>query len=185
VAADTRSSTAGGSGGAHQQKHFQVHQQPEVYRTMGSIVKELAAQRQAGDRQPHSTDDNRTQPVQRDCVGPGQMREPAFIDWRMVSQCEDELAAINLCIDLSKQKDESLAKDLGIDKGHFSRIRKGMANFPDRKRLALQRLCGNWVPLQYEILNGPPLRRLLDELDGGGSPFHPAASRGLPRELRA
>lgn len=105
---------------------------------------------QPGDRQRTSTTDNQSQ-RQRDCAGPGELREPVFIDEAIVQMCRDELDAVNLCIDLSRMSDETLCERLGIDKGHWSRMRKGRAHFPTAKRIALMQLAGNWAPLQYEL----------------------------------
>jgi hypothetical protein len=118
----------------------------------------------AGDRQPPSTERNETQRGQRDIGGVAQVREPVFIDLALVRMCKDELDAVNLCIDLSHQKDEILCAALGIDKGHWSRIRKGMAHFPTKQRLNLMRLAGNWVPLQYELDRSRILDRLKEHL---------------------
>jgi hypothetical protein len=98
-----------------------------------------------------------------------------FIDWRVIRMCQDEMDAVNLCIDLSRLKDEYIAAHLEIDKGHFSRIRKGMAHFPTAKRLALMYLCGNWAPIQYELEKTKLMERLANELSQND---HPAASRG-------
>jgi hypothetical protein len=152
---------------------------------MESIVKDAAPPRQMGDRQPRSTDVNEQQPVQRDIGGVYELPAPVFIDWRLIDMCTDELDAVNLCIDCSRQKDEWLAKKLDIDKGHWCRMRKRSAHFPTAKRLALMQLCGNWAPLQFEMLRGPSIQRLMDEFAPAQQPTHPAASRGLPREMRA
>jgi hypothetical protein len=73
--------------------------------------------------------------------------QPAFIQ-----ACRSELEALNLCINLSGLSDETIRDALGIDKGHFSRIRKGRGNFPPNKRVALMELCGNRAPVQYEAM---------------------------------
>jgi hypothetical protein len=102
------------------------------------------------DRQPESTEVQHPQP-ERDIAGVGPMADPVFIEDRIVAMCRDELDAINLCIDLSRMSDETLCSQLGIDKGHWSRMRKGRAHFPTAKRIALMRLAGNWAPIQYEL----------------------------------
>ena len=88
------------------------------------------------------------------------VREPVFIDLALIRMCRDELDAVNLCIDLSRLADEVLCERLGIDKGHFSRIRKGRAHFPTKKRIELMWLCGNWAPIQYEMWKTDILARL-------------------------
>src|SRR5205814_2173280 len=107
-----------------------------------------------------STIRNESQRGQRDCGGVGEMKEPVFIDLALVRMCRDELDAVNLCIDLSRMSDEALCAKLGIDKGHFSRIRKGRAHFPTSKRIELMWLAGNWPPLQYELFKTDLLSRL-------------------------
>lgn len=128
-------------------------------------IREQGPPFKVGDRQPPSTELNESQRGQRDIGGVAQVREPVFIDLALVRMCKDELDAINLCIDLSHQKDEFLCRQLGIDKGHWSRIRKGMAHFPTKRRLELMRLAGNWVPLQYELDRSRILDRLKAELN--------------------
>ncbi len=146
---------------------------------MGYSIRQIRPSRQTEDRQPPSTDDDKRQVVQRDFAGVVEIREPVWIDWRMVETCKDELDAVNLCINLSGHKDEWLCSQISIDKGHWSRMRKGVAHFPTAKRLDLQRLCGNWAPLQFEMLHGPSIRRVMEEIAPPSvAPRHPAASRG-------
>lgn len=148
----------------------------------GQSVSRLRTPSNDGDRQPRSTEVNE---AQRDIGGVAATREPVLVDWRLVRMCTDELQAVNLCIDLSQQKDEVIARRLGIDKGHFSRIRKGMAHFPTAKRLALMRFCENWVPVQFELEHSRVLPRLLAEMQAMRDLRHPAASAGYALELRA
>lgn len=83
------------------------------------------------------------------------MPPPVFVDDALVRMCRDELDALNLCIDLSRMSDEVICERLGVDKGHWSRIRKGRAHFPTAKRIELMWLAGNWVPIQYELIRTP------------------------------
>lgn len=69
-----------------------------------------------------------------------------------VARCKNEIDAINLCINLSGLSDETIWDSLSIDKGHFSRLRKGRGNFPSNKRLALMSICGNRAPVQFEAM---------------------------------
>lgn len=78
------------------------------------------------------------------------MRQPDSVPIEFVRACKDELAALNLCMNLSNLSDEAIRESLCIDKGHFSRLRKGRGNFPANKRIALMQLCGNRAPLQFE-----------------------------------
>ncbi len=87
---------------------------------------------------------------QREMPLMAEMRRPEDVPAELVSHCKDELAALNLCMNLSNLSDEAIREALGIDKGHFSRLRKGRGNFPSNKRLDLMALCGNRAPAQYE-----------------------------------
>jgi hypothetical protein len=100
----------------------------------------------------------------------------------LVRSCDTLLDAIHLCIHLSKRKHYDIAEALGIDKGHWTRIMQGGAHFPTNKLRALQYVCGNWAPLQYqtweagfEMYENPKAKReaeLLAELASirGGGP---------------
>lgn len=89
-------------------------------------------------------------PMQREMPVMAEMRRPVDVPAEFVRACKDELAALNLCMNLSNLSDECIRDALGIDKGHFSRLRKGRGNFPANKRVALMELCGNRAPVQYE-----------------------------------
>lgn len=80
------------------------------------------------------------------------MRTPKDVPPAFITGCRNELDALNLCMNLSGLSDETIRDALGIDKGHFSRIRKGRGNFPPNKRVALMELCGNRAPVQYEAM---------------------------------
>lgn len=113
-----------------------------------------------GDSQRSSTSVNESQTRQRDIGGVVELPAPTFVEMRLIRMCRDELDAMNLCIDLSQLADEVLCEKLGIDKGHWCRMRKGRAHFPTAKRLAAMQLCGNWAPLQFEMWKA----RILDRL---------------------
>jgi hypothetical protein len=78
------------------------------------------------------------------------VKGPQEVPLEFVKACRSELEALNLCMNLSNLSDEAIRDRLAIDKGHFSRIRKGRGNFPPNKRVALMELCGNLAPVQYE-----------------------------------
>jgi hypothetical protein len=80
-------------------------------------------------------------------------RRAVDVPIEFIKACKDELAALNLCINLSNLSDETIREALSIDKGHFSRMRKGRGNFPANKRLRLMALCGNRAPAQFEALH--------------------------------
>ena len=80
------------------------------------------------------------------------MKAPEMVPFQLVESCRDELMAVNRCIDLSGLSNETICERLGIDPGHFSRVRRGRAHFPSKKRLLLMQLCGNLLPLQFEAL---------------------------------
>lgn len=70
----------------------------------------------------------------------------------LVKRCKHGLDAIRLCIQLSGFSHEHIAEELRIDKGHFSRIMQGKANFPDTKRIDLMIFCNNRAPAQFDAL---------------------------------
>lgn len=70
----------------------------------------------------------------------------------LLKVCRHRLDAIRLCINLSGLSNETICRDLGIDKGHLSRILKGRAHFPDAKSIELMQLCGNYAPMQFEAM---------------------------------
>jgi hypothetical protein len=82
----------------------------------------------------------------------GVARAPDLADWSLVAKCEDEIAALQLCVQLSRLNYETVAFKLGIDKGHFTRIMQGHGHLPARKRTQLMALCGNLAPMQYDCL---------------------------------
>ena len=77
---------------------------------------------------------------------------PKLVPDELVKQCRHRLDAIRLCIHLSNLSSEVVAEQLGIDKGHFSRIMQGKAWFPDTKTVELMNLCCNLAPMQYEAM---------------------------------
>lgn len=79
-------------------------------------------------------------------------RLPVEVDWSLISKCNDEQDAILLCVHLSRLANEEIARQLGIDKGHWTRIMQGRGNLPARKRTQLMSLCGNIAPLQFEAM---------------------------------
>jgi hypothetical protein len=87
---------------------------------------------------------------QREMPFLAEVKPPQEVPFEFIKACNSELDALNLCMHLSRMSDEAIREHLGIDKGHFSRIRKGRGNFPPNKRVALMAFCGNLAPVQYE-----------------------------------
>jgi hypothetical protein len=85
-------------------------------------------------------------------VAVGALQQTELADWALVQKCKDGLEAIQLCVQLSGYSSQEVARQCGIDKGNFTRMMQGRANFPDRKRVLLMRVCRNYAPLQYEAL---------------------------------
>lgn len=77
------------------------------------------------------------------------MTAPKELPSELVMQCRSHLDAIRLCIHASNMSNQAVCDELGIDKGHWSRILQGRAHFPSSKEPDLMRLCGNVAPLQY------------------------------------
>jgi hypothetical protein len=90
--------------------------------------------------------------AQREIPLLGIARSAELVDWALVAKCEDEIAALQLCVQLSRLNYETVAFKLGIDKGHFTRIMQGHGHLPARKRTQLMALCGNLAPMQYDCL---------------------------------
>jgi transcriptional regulator with XRE-family HTH domain len=77
-------------------------------------------------------------------------RVPALVPMDLIVKCRTRLDAIRLCVQLSGYSQETIAEQLKIDKGGFSRMMQGRSNFPDTKSLDLMYLCGNCAPTQFE-----------------------------------
>lgn len=75
---------------------------------------------------------------------------PKLVDDQLIAMCKNRLDAIRLCAQLSSMSHETIAETLGIDKGHWSRMMQGKANFPDAKSVEFMQVCGNLAPMQYE-----------------------------------
>jgi len=90
---------------------------------------------------------------QREMPFLAEARKAVDVPIEFIRACPDELAALNLCMNLSNLSDETIRDKLGIDKGHFSRMRKGRGNFPANKRLQLMAICGNRAPVQFEAMH--------------------------------
>lgn len=82
----------------------------------------------------------------------GVLRKPIEVDWALIAKCNDEQDALLLCVHLSRLANEEIARQLGIDKGHWTRIMQGRGNLPARKRTQLMSICGNIAPIQYEAM---------------------------------
>ena len=91
-------------------------------------------------------------PHQREIPILGISKRPVEVDWALIAKCNDEQDALLLCVHLSRLANEEIARQLGIDKGHWTRIMQGRGNLPARKRTQLMALCGNLAPIQYEAM---------------------------------
>lgn len=79
-------------------------------------------------------------------------KPPQEVDWALIAKCNDEQDALLLCVHLSRLSNEEIARRLGIDKSHWTRIMQGRGNLPARKRTPLMSICGNIAPIQYEAM---------------------------------
>lgn len=86
---------------------------------------------------------------QRDLIGPSPTRRPAPVDWALLDMCRTQLDAIVLCIQLSRVSHDAVCDRFGIDKGHFSRMLSGRANWDARRTAELMEFAGNLAPLQW------------------------------------
>jgi hypothetical protein len=120
-------------------------------------------------------------PAQREMPMLGAVEKPIAVDDHLISQCDTMLDAILLCVNLSRFTHTRVRDMLGIDKGHWSRIMTGQANFPTNKMHQLVQVCRNLAPLQwFSHATGVPLvidkreqrkaelRRELELLESGG-----------------
>lgn len=102
-----------------------------------------------------SADTTKSTPLNQGELKPllGMVRtKPDLVDWLLIAKCNDEIEALQLCVQLSRYKYEVLADKLGIDKGHFTRIMQGQGHLPARKRTQLMAICGNLAPTQFDCL---------------------------------
>lgn len=82
----------------------------------------------------------------------GIAKNPSELDWALIAKCADEQDALLLCVHMSRLANEEIARRLGIDKSHWTRIMQGRGNLPARKRTQLMSICGNIAPIQYEAM---------------------------------
>jgi hypothetical protein len=79
-------------------------------------------------------------------------KAPVELDWALIAKCNDEQDALLLCVHMSRLANEEIARRIGIDKSHWTRIMQGRGNLPARKRTQLMSICGNIAPIQYEAM---------------------------------
>ena len=94
---------------------------------------------------------------------------PPDIPMHIIVSQPNKLAAINLCMQISGLEDQEIARELGIDSGQWARIKKGSGHFPPNLEGTLMRLCGNYIPLLWQIhdcgFDPQSLRPLRSELE--------------------
>lgn len=106
----------------------------------------------------------------------GETYELKHVDERLIRQCKNLDAAIDLCIQESiiKYSKSTLADILGITNAQLSqflnreklrREGKKTANFPTRHLGRLMEVCGNYAPLQYLILEMGFRPDMLEQLE--------------------
>lgn len=79
--------------------------------------------------------------------------EPAFLPESIVARIETEADAVAWCWAMRRVKGMTMteaARHLGMPKSHFSNIIAGKKYPPYGARVAMQRLCGNWLIRQWE-----------------------------------
>jgi transcriptional regulator with XRE-family HTH domain len=89
---------------------------------------------------------------QREMPMLAEMKAPVELDWSLIAKCNDEQDALLLCVHMSRLSNEEIARRLGIDKSHWTRIMQGRGNLPARKRTPLMSICGNIAPIQFEAM---------------------------------
>ena len=78
-----------------------------------------------------------------------QMEAPGRVREDIISQCDTFLDAIHICVQLARIPHKAVAKRLGIDPGHWTRMMQGEAHFPTNKINSLMEVCRNYAPLQW------------------------------------
>jgi hypothetical protein len=89
---------------------------------------------------------------QREIPVLAEVKGPQEVPWELIAKCNDEQDALLLCVHYSRLANETIARRLGIDKSHWTRIMQGRGNLPARKRTPLMSICGNIAPIQYEAM---------------------------------
>lgn len=79
-------------------------------------------------------------------------KHPQEIPWELIAKCNDEQDALLLCVHMSRLANDEIARQLKIDKSHWTRIMQGRGNLPARKRTLLMSICGNIAPIQFEAM---------------------------------
>lgn len=90
---------------------------------------------------------------QREMPMLAQMERPGYVREDIISQCDTLLDAIHICIQLARLPHKAIAKRLGIDPGHWTRMMQGQAHFPTNKMHQLMEECRNYAPLQWLARN--------------------------------
>lgn len=71
----------------------------------------------------------------------------------VISRLPSMKAAIKLCAEMAPVDDKVICIELGIDPGQWSRIKSGLAHFPEERFNLFQDICGNEVPARYAALS--------------------------------
>ena len=74
-------------------------------------------------------------------------KPPQDVDHGLIQKLPSMTSSIMLCTNLSGYaNDKPVYQELQIDPGHWARIKKGEAHFPNEKYIPLMKLCGNEAP---------------------------------------
>lgn len=76
---------------------------------------------------------------------------PVLIPAQVAAAQPTKIAAIKLCISSSGLSADEVCRSLRIDSGHWARMMSDKAYFPNNKEQALMDLCGNEIPLIWDI----------------------------------
>lgn len=98
------------------------------------------------------TNSTELHPGQREIPVLSGMEPPVELPWELIAKCNDEQDALLLCVHYSRLSNETIARFLGIDKSHWTRIMQGRGNLPARKRTPLMSICRNIAPIQFEAM---------------------------------
>lgn len=68
---------------------------------------------------------------------------------QLVDEIPTMTEAIRCCIRVARLTDKQVYLEMGIDSGHWNRMMKNQAYFPQDKLIELMNICGNDIPLRW------------------------------------
>lgn len=89
---------------------------------------------------------------------------PRRIEQELVETCADYGDAIRLCLQkrVRKINEGDLARCLGFEPPHLSKVKQGKGYLSSDQELVLQHLCSNWAIKQYSEMHGSQLAEMIE-----------------------